>query len=312
MRRLGRVSQESAADLLRPVVGGRQRIICCHCGSLSGGWPPNSLEAVRECVAARVPRLEIDVRFLADDTMLVYHDATLDHETTGSGRVEELDGDRAGALRFSANEHLAIPFLADVVDALRGSGTLLQVDLKLMRVMSREREGRLAAALTPVKEHTLIGSQAHWNLRGLARRGFRVALDPALHWHYAPGRSPALFPGREGIHGLWDDAPIAHNRRVSALDYFAVRLDDLVTLLPEAVEWMVDIPTVRHMARHGFMLGHELAARGLELAAWTLRDRGAVETTAVLREMFAAGADCVIADDAPAVGACAATLGSGV
>ena len=306
------MSQASVADLLRPVVGGRQRVICCHCATLSGDWPPNSLEAVHECVAARVPRLEIDVRFLADDTMLVYHDATLDHDTTGTGRVEDLDRSRAGLLRFTTNERVAIPFLTDVVDALRGSGTLLQVDLKLMRVMSREREGRLAAALAPVKEHTLIGSQAHWNLRGLARRGFRVALDPALHWHYAPGRSPALFPGREGVHGLWDDAPIAHNRHVSARDYFGVRLDDLVSLLPEAVEWMVDIPTVRHMARHGFMLGHELAARGLELAAWTLRDLGAVETAAVLREMFAAGADCVIADDAPAVGACAATLESGL
>jgi glycerophosphoryl diester phosphodiesterase len=253
---------------------------------------------VAECVAARVPRLEIDVRFLADDAMLIYHDASLDAETNGSGAVGAIDTAAARELRYRADPAYSPCFLEDVVDVMRGGSTLLQVDLKLMRLMSAERERRLVEALTPIRDLVLIGSQAHWNLRGPARAGLPVAFDPTLQWHYWPhARGENLTPSRLGVHGLWDDAPIAHIPYVAARDYFHSRLDDLLALLP-AREWMVDYGTILHMAEKGFELGHELAHRGVELAAWTLHDTGPGPTSALIRRLFELGTTTIITDAA--------------
>lgn len=282
---------------LNPVVDAVRRVFCCHRATLSGRLPPNSLPAVAECIEAGVPRLEIDVRFLADDSMLVFHDAELAHETTGTGSVDRLSRPEAQRLRYRSDAAAGLCFLHEVVDLIRRGSTLLQVDLKLMRPISAGRFDALRGALEPIRERVLIGSQAHWNLRGLAAAGIPVAIDPTLQWNYRPGRSgEGLIPGRLGVHGLWDDAPIAHIRHASAADYCAARVADIVGLLPEAREWMVDVATIQHLGRLGFPLGPALAERGVELAAWTMRDEGFPATSVLLREMFDLGATTVITD----------------
>lgn len=256
---------------------------------------PNSLAAVDECARLAVPRLEVDVRFLADDAMVIYHGSDLDDETTGTGRVSDLD--RAAARRIHYLNDLASPlcFLEDVVELLRPTDSLLQVDLKLMRPITEPRLHALSAALKPLGDRVLIGSQAHWNLRPLAVQGHRVALDPTLQWHFSSERVQGYFPDTLGVYGMWDDAPIAHHRQFTPRHYFQTRTEDILGLLPEAVEWMVDIGTVRHMAGLGFALGDELAERGVALAAWTLRDVGPQQTLEQLAAVCAAGASTVIA-----------------
>lgn len=293
---------------LAPTILGAPRVFCCHRAKLSRTFPPNSLAAIAECVDAGVPRLEIDVRFLADDAMLIFHDATLDAESNGAGPVAAIDTAAASALRYRADPAHPLPFLEDVVDVMRGANTLLQVDLKLMRWMSSERSRRLVQALAPIRDRVLVGSQAHWNLRGLAHAGLPVALDPTLHWHHRPARDvDDATPLRLGLHGLWDDAPLAHIPRVAIRDYFASRLDDLLALLPARV-WMVDYGTILSMADKGFELGHELAPHGVELAAWTLHDEGREATSALLRRLFELGTTTVITDDAPALASYARAL----
>ncbi|MFN8507799.1 MAG: hypothetical protein U0547_09565 [Dehalococcoidia bacterium] len=76
---------------LAPTIAGHRRVFCCHEATLTGRHAPNSLEAVAECVAAAVPRLEVDVRFLADDGMLVFHDSWFDTATDGEGAVSTHD-----------------------------------------------------------------------------------------------------------------------------------------------------------------------------------------------------------------------------
>jgi glycerophosphoryl diester phosphodiesterase len=289
---------------------GRGRVFCCHRANYSRQFPPNSLAAIRECVAAGVPRLEIDVRFLADDAMFIFHDAHLDDETTGSGRVSDLDSAAARALRFSSDSSAGPCFLDDVVAAMAGSPTLLQVDLKLMRPLSERRLHLLAGAIAPLGAQALVGSQAHWNLRPLRDWGVPVAFDTTLQWYHDAGRTRAgLTPSRRGLHGLWDDAPIAHIPAFGARDYAEARIDDLAALLPGAVEWMVDIATVRHLGALGVSLGAELAHRGIALAAWTMRDTGPDTSTALLRELFALGATTIITDDAAALAGYARGIG---
>jgi len=295
-------------ERLSPEVLGGRRVFCCHSATLSHEHPPNSLAAVVECVQSRVPRLEVDVRFLADDAMLIFHDAHLDAGTNGAGPVSAIDRAAAARLRFRDFPSAPLCFLEDVVDAMQGASTILQVDLKAMRPLSSARLAALARALEPVRDRVLIGSQAHWNLRGLHEAGYAVALDPTLQWHYRPGRNgDGLVPARLGVHGLWDDAPLADIPRVPALDYLAARTDDLLALLP-AVEWMVDYETLLYMARLGFPLGERLAERGVELAAWTLRDEGAGRSQPLLQALFDLGATTIITDDATALAAHAVGL----
>jgi glycerophosphoryl diester phosphodiesterase len=304
--------EPAAADVIdfTPVVAGRQRTICCHRGQFSGRFPANSLASVRECVAGGAARLEIDVRFLADDGKLIFHGKELEHETTGSGRVDALSSEAARAICYRTPDAGGLCFLNEIVAALKDAPTRLQVDLKLMRPISPQRVQLLADTLAPLRDRVVIGSQAHWNLRPFRALGFPVGLDPRLHWYYEPDRPAESIPTRLGVHGLWDDSPLAHIKYATACEYFEARTEDLLGLLPGAVEWMVDVHTLRHMAKFGFELGKQLAPRGVELAAWTLRDAGRDATTQTLAEMFALGATTIIADDAPAVARYASALRS--
>ncbi len=281
---------------LAPTVAGARRVLCCHKAVLSGRFVANSLDAVRECVDARVPRFEIDARFLADDRLLVFHDERLDGETTASGPVAELDAAAAKTVRFRADDRVALAFLDEVVDTVTGSDSLLQVDLKGMAPLSPARVARLAETLRPARDQVLIGSQAHWNLWALHEHGFRVAFDPTLQWHYRPGRKgEGLSPARMGLHGLWDDSPLAHVPETSARAYLEARVKDLIGLLP-AMEWMVDYGTLLHMRAQGFDLGARLRLSGVGLAAWTVNDDGRDATLDLLSTLFGLGAETVITE----------------
>ena len=291
---IGGVSSLVGPHLLAPLIGGRRRILCCHRSVLSGAHAPNSVEAVRECIEHAVPRMEIDVWFLADNAMLVFHDDILDRETTASGIVEEQTRESLAGLRYATGEPLA--FLEDVVDEVRRGQSLLQVDLKPMGLLSPERVGLLVKALEPISARVLVGTQAHWNLRPLASAGVPIAFDPTLHWHAAPwAAEETRNPGRMGRHGLWDDAPLAAMAGVETAGYIASRIEDLLALVP-AVEWMVDYRTLLHLEGLGCRLGDVLALRGVELAAWTIKDRGPAETGALARQMFRLGATTLITD----------------
>lgn len=283
---------------LAPWVSGSRRVFCCHKAVLSGTQVPNSLDAVAECVAARVPRLEIDVQFLADDAMLVYHDEQLERESTGSGAVTTLERASAAALRYLRNESVRIAFLEEVVDLVRDSDTWLQVDLKLMQPFTASRLDAFLEALKPLGERALIGSQAHWNVRRLAGHGHSLALDPTWQWNMFGPLEDGVGPARQGVFGTWDDAPIAHLKGIAPKDYVRSRVDDIAGLLPGAREWMVDWQTILHISQLGESLGALLAERGIELTAWTIRDRGAEVTGPLVQMLLALGATTIITDSA--------------
>ncbi|MEO9256014.1 MAG: glycerophosphodiester phosphodiesterase family protein, partial [Tepidiformaceae bacterium] len=129
-----------------PTIAGRRRVICCHRSQLSGRFPSNSLAAVEECVAAGAARLETDVRFLPDDSMLLFHGTDLDHGTTGTGKVDALSYNEARQIRYCTPGSEPLCFLEEVVRAMQGSGATLQVDLTLMRPISPHRVRLLADA----------------------------------------------------------------------------------------------------------------------------------------------------------------------
>lgn len=278
---------------LAPEVNGRRRVLCCHSARLSGRFPPNALAAVDECVSARVPRLEVDVRFMADDSMVIMHDSVLDYATTGVGRLDGLSRMDLAGIHYKGAEEHPICFLEDVVARVRGSATLLQVDLKAIRPLTAARRMSLIEALKPLRDQVIVGSQAHWNLRALGQ--LPVAFDPTFQWHYSPKRQAGV-PRTMGVHGLWDDAALAANPYTSAADYVEARICDIRGLLPNAVEWMVDIETALHLRTLGVRLGERLDSEDCSLAVWTLHDEGLELLAPVLHDLFELEARTVITD----------------
>jgi len=244
---------------------------------------------------------------MADDSMAIFHDDDLQPDSDGSGRLSQLPRSALSAVCHRARGAHPICFLEEVVEALAGTPSILQVDLKLMRPISDGRCRRLQEALAPLGGNVIVGSQAHWNLRRL--EGLPVALDPRLHWHYAPERSTGeRLPRAIGHHGLWDDAPIASNPHVPAREYVLSRIEDLRGILPGAREWMVDIATVRRLGELGVVLGDELRTRGVALAAWTLRD-ATQNRAGVVSEMFNLGVETIITDIPVSAAQCVAAAG---
>ncbi len=292
-----------------PLVRGRVRTFCCHSATLSGSWPANSLAAVRECLAADVARLEVDVRFVADDSMVVFHDRALDGATTGAGLLAAHSRQSLRPVRYRGTAE-PLCFLEDVVDALAGTETVLQVDLKGLGIYTARQFGLLVEALAPIRDQVVAGSQAHWNVRPLAAAGIPVALDPTLHWHFSTARTggDGLSPRSLGRHGLWDDSPLAQLAGVGTAQYFAARVEDLLAVIP-AVEWMVDVGTLFHIESLGMRLGDILEARGVRLAAWTLHDEGEERNAANLQRLFDLGAEVIITDAPSTLAELAATLG---
>ncbi|WP_375263863.1 glycerophosphodiester phosphodiesterase family protein [Palleronia sp.] len=54
-------------------------------------WPENSERAFRETLALGVEQIEFDVRLSADGVPVIFHDATLDRVTNGTGPVSALN-----------------------------------------------------------------------------------------------------------------------------------------------------------------------------------------------------------------------------
>jgi glycerophosphoryl diester phosphodiesterase len=79
----------------------------------TGHVPENSLAGVERCVALGVDMLETDIRRAADGTLVMFHDATVDRTTDGTGKVAELTWAQLSRLRLRQDEGGADAALTD-------------------------------------------------------------------------------------------------------------------------------------------------------------------------------------------------------
>ncbi|NYF22597.1 glycerophosphoryl diester phosphodiesterase [Xanthomonas sp. JAI131] len=136
----------------------------CHNPAPAHGFPghapENSLSGLERCVALGVDMLETDIRRAADGTLVMFHDATVERTTDGSGKVAELTWAQLSRLRLRDDEggadapltdqhpvtleqmlaaakgrimlnlDVKAPIYAEVADAVRRAGMQRQVVLK--------------------------------------------------------------------------------------------------------------------------------------------------------------------------------------
>lgn len=112
------------------------RLATAHRGNLHRALPDNSLSALREASAARVPLLEVDVRRSVEGDLFLFHDGSL--STSNSyppsellGRpVQSLARDERRSVFLNYARSITIPDLREGLAAISGTTSSLQLDLK--------------------------------------------------------------------------------------------------------------------------------------------------------------------------------------
>jgi glycerophosphoryl diester phosphodiesterase len=115
-------------------VSGAGVVIVAHRG-MAAGHPENTVAAFRQSVSLGFPVIEVDLRATADGHIVIMHDDTVDRTTSGTGevgrmtlaQVRSLDAGRHAAPGFAGER---VPTYPEALEALRGSGATLVLDIK--------------------------------------------------------------------------------------------------------------------------------------------------------------------------------------
>ncbi len=279
----------------------RPPVIVHHMAALDGTSHPNSLEAIRACLAAGASVVEVDVTALADADYLLVHDPFLESETTGRGPVGECSVARARELFFTRAGRptpFRVPLLSDVVDAVlsHGGSTQIQLDFKnVFPFPTDEPLRRLVELVRPLGKQVIVSSTADWQLRRLRALAPWLELGLDIHF-YIDWRTTSEpddvddYPRRRGAYGYWDDHPLANQRFSATVDYLADRCGTLIGLVPGVSTFYVSYSFLARSLDDGFNWAEALHRASIRLDAWTL-DVGNPNAMANARRLLEAGVD---------------------
>ena len=199
---------------------GQRPLVFGHRGD-SINHPENTLLAFEKALRAGADGVECDVRLSGDGLPVVFHDATLERTTNGSGRLADFSLQQLKGLDAGRGER--IPTVTEAADLLRGRGllciefkeaeavaptakALADVDASEVVLCSFLPKALHACAESAPRFTSAAGlrfsqSQPDGSLAGGLpdfdchenRRG-RAELPPALHLPPSCGQSPASWP----------------------------------------------------------------------------------------------------------------------
>ena len=107
--------------------------IAAHRGD-SYNYYENTMEAFRAAIRSGVEMIETDVHLTKDDQLVLIHDNTVERTTDGRGWIKDMT--LAELRKFNAGgseEWLSIPTLEELLQLLKESGTLLNLELNISR-----------------------------------------------------------------------------------------------------------------------------------------------------------------------------------
>jgi glycerophosphoryl diester phosphodiesterase len=185
--------------------------VVAHRGQVAG-YPETTLAACQGSIAAGFSAIEVDLRATADGEIVIMHDETVDRTTNGSGEVGKMTFAEIRSLDAGSHVHprfagQRVPTYREVLEALRGSGTRLVIDIKPGATLDNARVVRLTEQCGAVLD-VLVGPRSVDDLRDFKR------LNPNL-------RVLGLVPGPE-----FEPPDIA------AIEEFAAAGADLIRLWP--------------------------------------------------------------------------------
>ena len=249
-------------------------VVVVHRG-MAAGFPENTLAAYRNSVSLGFSAIEVDLRATADGHIVVMHDDTVDRTTNGSGRVDqmtlaEIKSLDAGSYLDPKFADLRVPTYQEVLEALRGSGVRLVLDIKENEALDNERVVRLTERYGAIHD-VLVGPRSVTALRRFKR------LNPTL-------RTLGLVPG-----------PEFEPPDPGAIEEFALAGADLIRLWPS---WIFSDRGPRTGSGNSKLIER---LHGLGKPVWTTadtlyRDIDPDRPREDLRELVRLGVDGIITD----------------
>lgn len=111
-----------------------KQLIYAHRGA-SYDYPENTMLAFRKAIEQGADGIELDVQFTKDKKLVVLHDDSIDRTSNGNGYVEDITYDELLKLDFGVfkGEQFAgekIPLLSEVLELIKQSGILLNIEIK--------------------------------------------------------------------------------------------------------------------------------------------------------------------------------------
>jgi glycerophosphoryl diester phosphodiesterase len=256
--------------------------------------PPNSLDAIEQCLQAKAPVIEVDITPLAGDDFLLVHDPVLESETTGSGPVDKCPPAQAKTYRLKhrevVTEHPPALLSEAVKTFLAYPGeTCLQLDYKAVFPSTDDEPlRRLIRLIEPLDKRVIVSSGADWHLRKMRRLapwldlGFDIGFY--LDWRDPNWKvDPRMPPYQRGAYDYHDDHILARRRELPPAAYLAERCDTLALVVPGSSIWYVSHYVIARGLDDGFNMAGWLHEIGIKLDAWTLDTDKPIAITNALR-----------------------------
>jgi glycerophosphoryl diester phosphodiesterase len=90
----------------------------------------NTFNAIQRGIDAGADWIEIDIRQSKDGTLMVFHDATVDRNTDGTGKLDSFTKEQLQALTVKVTPPETIPTLEAVLEQFAPKGTRMVLDIK--------------------------------------------------------------------------------------------------------------------------------------------------------------------------------------
>ena len=122
------------AEKFSDIVGGlsgltRLPFNVAHRG-LPNAYNENSVSGTLAAIEAGATHLELDCYLATDGEIVFMHDANLQRTSTGTGNIENYSSEQLKDFRLRQFGDEAIPTFKDIADAVKGTGTVLILEIK--------------------------------------------------------------------------------------------------------------------------------------------------------------------------------------
>ncbi|MDO5737616.1 MAG: glycerophosphodiester phosphodiesterase [Propionibacteriaceae bacterium] len=224
--------------------------IWAHRGA-SAYAPENTIPAFKLALDQGAQGIELDLQRSADGVLVVVHDETINRTSSGFGRVMDLTFDELRRCDFSngfiGHRNVRIPTLTEVLDLIRPTNAMLNVELKNSVVAYPDLELEAAAMVADagMSDRVLFSSFNHASLANLRDvvppSKIGVLYSDGLYnpWQYARWiGAGALHPN---WHALWqpDYVWLAHEAGVKVNVWTVDEEKDVARALEMGVDALV-------------------------------------------------------------------------
>lgn len=181
-------------------------------------WPENSRTAFVGTTGLDVDLVEFDVQRSSDGVLVVFHDATVDRVTNGSGAVAEMTFDVLRQLTITGTQDDRILTLDETIDIFQPTTIGLRLEIKpgvdLAPYPGIEAEIAAVLRSRTMLERTQVTS-------------FRLASLPAFRSQATPGEGLLWLVGQQVDRLIGDDYTLLGLARQVGATGFGFHIDDL-------------------------------------------------------------------------------------